>query len=209
MAGINHPDHTAPEFEIKDSGTREQYSGGMVRDTADRGIAWSNIHYGPMLFRWATHCTKGREKYEDPEPGIPNWTLGKADAMAIWLRAQESFERHAAAWLGGWYDEDHAAAIFFNVNLKEFVEAYLTSEERAHCRRIQALRAHEPSPRVMPEPVPNFQVPAELTIRCATPEEVRELLDPAPATLEECRAQCSGFSQCWDLGCERFERCSP
>lgn len=138
-------------FSIKDSGERAQFAGGMVRDTADRGIEWSNVHYGPMLYRWATHTTAGRVKYEDPEPGIPNWTLGSEDAMAVWLRAQESFERHQAAWLGGWYDEDHAAAMFFNINLKEYAEQFLTDEERTHCRRIQALRAHEPTPAPMPD----------------------------------------------------------
>lgn len=129
-------------FTIKDSGVREQYEGGMVRDTADRGVSWSNIHYGPMLYRWAVHTTKGRQKYEDPEPGIPNWTLGRG--LEVWLRAQESFERHSALWLAGHRDEDHAAAIYFNVNLKEYIEMLLTPAERLAAFRIQQLRNDQP-----------------------------------------------------------------
>lgn len=106
-------------FIIRDSGERTTFSGGMVRDTAEGKINFLNVRFGPMLRRWADHLTKGRVKYPDPEPGVPNWTL--AEGVEEFLRAKESFARHAEQWLNGNRDEDHAAAIYFNVNLAEYV----------------------------------------------------------------------------------------
>lgn len=108
------------EFDIKDSGTRTQFEGGMVRD-ADAGdkTDYTSVMFGPMFERWAVHCTKGRIKYPDSAPGIPNWTL--ASSIAEWLHARGSLLRHTMAFLRGETDEDHAAAIMFNVNVMEYV----------------------------------------------------------------------------------------
>ena len=108
------------EFDIKDSGTRTQFEGGMVRD-ADAGdkTDYTSVMFGPMFERWAVHCTKGRVKYPDSAPGIPNWTL--ASSIAEWLHARGSLLRHTMAFLRGETDEDHAAAIMFNVNVMEYV----------------------------------------------------------------------------------------
>lgn len=107
------------EFTIKDSGDRASFAGGMVRDTAENKTNYLNVRFGPMLKRWAAHLTKGREKYPDPEPGVPNWTL--AEGREEQLRFQESAARHFEAWLAGDRDEDHAAGVFFNINGAEFV----------------------------------------------------------------------------------------
>jgi hypothetical protein len=106
-------------YEIKDSGTRTEFAGGMVRD-ADAGnkTDYTSVMFGPMLERWAVHCTKGRIKYPDSEPGIPNWTL--ASSIEEWLHARGSLLRHLMAFLRGEQDEDHAAAIMFNVNVMEY-----------------------------------------------------------------------------------------
>lgn len=106
-------------FEIKDSGARQEFSGGMVRDTTEGKVNFLNVRFGPMLRRWAAHLTKGREKYPDPEPGVPNWTL--AEGIEELLRAKESAARHFEQWLAGEHDEDHAAAVYFNINLAEYV----------------------------------------------------------------------------------------
>ena len=87
------------EFEIKDSGARQSFSGGMVRDTTEGKINFLNVRFGPMLRRWAAHLTKGREKYPDTAPGVPNWTL--AAGVEEFLRAKESAARHFEAWLAG------------------------------------------------------------------------------------------------------------
>lgn len=91
----------------------------MVRDTAEGKINFLNIRFGPMFRRWADHLTKGRVKYPDVSPGTPNWTL--ANGVEEYLRAKESAARHFEAWLSGERDEDHAAGVFFNINLAEYV----------------------------------------------------------------------------------------
>ncbi len=108
------------EFEIKDSGERQEFASGMVRDTANGKTSFLSVLVGPMLNRWAKHLTKARtEKYPDPMPGRPNWTL--AEGEAEYIRAKESAVRHAMQWAAGERDEDHAAAVFFNINLAEYV----------------------------------------------------------------------------------------
>lgn len=106
-------------FEIKDSGERQEFSGGMVRDTTEGKIDWLNLRFGPLYRRIAEHLTKGREKYPDPLPGVPNWTLAEGEEEA--LRAKSSAARHFEQWLNGDVDEDHAAAVVFNMNLFEYV----------------------------------------------------------------------------------------
>lgn len=107
------------DYEIKDSGERQVYDSGMYRDTTDDKINWLNVRFGPMLERWAVHLTKGRKKYPDPQPGVPNWTL--ASGPEELHRARMSAARHFEQWLAGDQDEDHAAAVFFNINLAEYV----------------------------------------------------------------------------------------
>lgn len=106
-------------FTIKDSGERQEFAGGMVRDTTEGKINFLSVRFGPMYRRWADHLTKGRKKYADPRPGVPNWTL--AEGLEEYIRAKESAARHFEAWLAGERDEDHAAGVFFNINLAEYV----------------------------------------------------------------------------------------
>jgi len=109
------------DFDLKDSGTRQSFSSGMVRDTTEGKTNFLNVLVGPMLNRWAEHLTKGRKKYPDVAPGTPNWTL--AAGIEEYLRAKDSALRHMLQWLRGDRDEDHAAAVFFNINLAEYVLA--------------------------------------------------------------------------------------
>lgn len=115
---VNEPYRPEPAFTIKDSGARQEFSGGMVRDTTEGKTNFLNVRFGPMFRRWAEHLTKGRQKYPDPAPGVPNWTL--AEGVEEYLRAKESAARHFEAWLAGERDEDHAAGVFFNINLAEY-----------------------------------------------------------------------------------------
>jgi len=113
-------------FQIKDSGKRQEFDGGMVRDTEDDKVDYSNLAFGPMLYRWAMHCTKGRIKYPDPKPGTPNWTLAKG--VSEYLRFRASAFRHFMAWFWGLTDEDHAAAVLFNINGAEYVRNNLWAD---------------------------------------------------------------------------------
>jgi hypothetical protein len=121
------------EFEVKDSGNRQQFDSGMVRDTTEGKINFLLIRPGPMFRRWAEHLSKAAAKYDNTrKPGEPrNWQL--AEGMAEYERFQESAARHFELWLEGETDEDHAAGIFFNVNGAEYVKAKL--ETAAPCAR--------------------------------------------------------------------------
>ncbi len=116
----------AEKFIIKDSGQRVQFASGMVRDVATDKTDYELIFNGPMADRWAEHLTKGARKYPDASPGVPNWTLAAGKAELV--RARKSFVRHVFQYLKGDVDEDHAAAILFNVNLMEYVKARLQAE---------------------------------------------------------------------------------
>jgi hypothetical protein len=105
-------------FEIKDSGKRQEFTSGMVRDTTEGKIHFWRILVGPMFIRWATHLTKGAVKYPDVAPGVSNWTLASGETELI--RFKDSAFRHFIQWQNGEMDEDHAAAVFFNINGAEY-----------------------------------------------------------------------------------------
>jgi len=71
------------EYKIKDSGEREKYPTGAVRDTNKGKIRWDLIPV-ECLKRLAIHYTKGAEKYDEE-----NWKKGIPDS-----RFEESATRH-------------------------------------------------------------------------------------------------------------------
>lgn len=115
-------------FKVNDSGKRMQFDSGMVRDTNENKIDWHRIAEGVMLKRWAEHLTKGAIKYKDNEDGTGNWTL--ANDSAEYIRFKQSAYRHFMQWYNGEVDEDHASAVYFNVNGAETVKQKLTQEEK-------------------------------------------------------------------------------
>lgn len=100
---------------VKDSGERAQYDSGMVRDTATNKVDYSLILDGPMFKRWAQHLTNGAIKYAKR-----NWM--KASGNAELDRFRESALRHFVQWYYGDTDEDHASAVYFNINGAEYVK---------------------------------------------------------------------------------------
>lgn len=106
---------TEEEFVIKDSGKREQFSSGMVRDISGNKTDYTLILDGPMFERWAIHLTNGAKKYAKR-----NWM--KAAGEEEYNRFKESALRHLIQWFHGERDEDHAAAVFFNINGAEYVK---------------------------------------------------------------------------------------
>lgn len=124
MTGIvnREPDVDPPEFTIKDSGAREQFESGMVRDTADEKTDFTLALDGPMFKRLADHLTKGAKKY-----AARNWMLARGEAE--YQRFRASALRHFLQWFWGDTDEDHAAAVFFNINGAEYVKPFLTNED--------------------------------------------------------------------------------
>jgi hypothetical protein len=110
----------ASPFIVKDSGKREEFGSGMVRDTSEGKIQYHRVSEGPMLTRWAEHLTKGAVKYPDNADGSANWT--KASGDSEYLRFKQSAFRHFMQWFYGEVDEDHAAAVLFNINGAEYVK---------------------------------------------------------------------------------------
>lgn len=102
------------KFAVKDSGKREEFASGMVRDTTDDKVDYTRVLDGPLLKRWAEHLTKGAKKYADVKPGVPNWTLAAGEEERV--RFKKSAFRHFMQWWNGQTDEDHAAAVVFNIN---------------------------------------------------------------------------------------------
>ena len=93
----------------------------MVRDTEDGKVDYTLVLDGPMFERWAEHLTKGARKY-----AARNWM--KATGTEEYDRFRRSLLRHLFAFLRGETDEDHAAAIFFNVNGMEYVRDQMETE---------------------------------------------------------------------------------
>lgn len=92
-------------FDIKDSGERESFEGGAVRDTDDGKPRFDLI---PPLAerRVAMHYGSGAKKYDEW-----NWSRGMP-----FSRFLASMKRHIAAFERGEEDEDHLAAVVFGAN---------------------------------------------------------------------------------------------
>lgn len=107
---------------IKDSGKRMQFDSGMVRDVTEGKTDFTLIIDGPMFDRWAEHLTAGALKY-----AARNWM--QANGQGELDRFRESALRHMIQWFRGDTDEDHAAAVFFNINGAEYVKERMANAE--------------------------------------------------------------------------------
>lgn len=112
------------DFVVKDSGVRQDYPSGMRRDTQEGKTNFLLAIDGPMFERYAAHMSKGAAKY-----GARNWQYANSEEELERFKA--SALRHLVQWLRGERDEDHAAAVWFNVNAAEFVKAKLNDIESA------------------------------------------------------------------------------
>ncbi len=123
------------EFAVKDSGERSRFDSGMVRDVTTGKTDYALVFDGPMLERWAVHLTKGAEKYDKS-----NWL--KANGPEEQARFRESAVRHFVQWLRGDTDEDHAAAVFFNLNGFEYVRGrgVQLQQGRVYCAACAIVR---------------------------------------------------------------------
>jgi len=132
------------EFQVKDSGQRQQFASGMVRDVTEGKTNYLLIRSGPMFQRWAEHLTKGAVKYSED-----NWL--KAEGEAELKRFTASAARHFEQWLAGDRSEDHAAAVFFNLNGAEYVRDRMTVAQALEASAYRdSLKMAETPPRGMP-----------------------------------------------------------
>ena len=101
-------------FKTKDSGKRAEFASGMVRDTEVAKARYDLLDRS-MLKRQAELMGRGAEKY-----GERNWE--KADSQEELNRFHASAFRHFMQWIEGEVDEDHAAAVLFNIAAAEMVK---------------------------------------------------------------------------------------
>lgn len=115
--GYNH----TWSYETKDSGKREEYESGMTRDTQDGKPRFDLLYVDGMpyteqpLYRWSALLERGAVKY-----GERNWQLAKTQEELDRFKA--SAARHFAQWICGETDEDHGAAVFYNIAAAMYVE---------------------------------------------------------------------------------------
>jgi hypothetical protein len=110
------------DFTVKDGGERMQFASGMLRDTASDKVRYDLVFDGPLMERLAVHLTKGALKYAPR-----NWM--KAAGIEELERFKQSALRHMFQWLRGDMDEDHFAAVVFNMNGYEYVRDKLAQEK--------------------------------------------------------------------------------
>jgi hypothetical protein len=108
-------------FITKDSGERQEFSTGMVRDVQTDKPRYDLLDM-PMLKRWAELMARGAKKY-----GEDNWR--KAATEEELRRFKASAIRHMYQWLEGDISEDHGSAIYFNVAGAEMVKAKLQEKK--------------------------------------------------------------------------------
>ena len=89
---------------LKDSGNRTAFDTGAVRDMHE-GKGRFDLIPPEMMFRLAKHYEAGSKKY-----GVRNWEKGIPVSSCL-----DSAERHLYNYKSGMTDEDHLAAIIFNI----------------------------------------------------------------------------------------------
>lgn len=108
-------------WTTKDSGARAEYESGMVRDTEEGKARFDLLvplgvpYEKQILTRFADLLARGAEKYS-----ARNWE--KADSQAELDRYKSSAFRHFMQWITGETDEDHAAAVMFNIMCYETIK---------------------------------------------------------------------------------------
>lgn len=96
--------HGAGQFIIKDSGNRQDFASGSVRDT-QKGKPRPALIPGTSMVKLAMHYGNGADKY-----GPSNWRKGQPI-----MRTLESVERHILAFKCGRIDEEHLIAGIWNL----------------------------------------------------------------------------------------------
>lgn len=116
-------------FQTKDSGEHAEYSSGMKRDTRKGKPRFDLLlpddvpYEKQMLTRWAALMARGAEKYDER-----NWE--QAHTIEELERYLDSAFRHFMQWISGEEDEDHAAAVMFNIMGAEYVRWRILEDER-------------------------------------------------------------------------------
>lgn len=89
---------------LKDSGNRREFETGAVRDMQE-GKGRCDLLPACALLRLAKHYEAGARKYEDR-----NWEKGIPISVMV-----DSAMRHLLKYMDGQTDEDHLAAVAWNI----------------------------------------------------------------------------------------------
>lgn len=115
--------------DVRDSGKRQEFETGSVRDTAE-GKGRYDLITPIGLRRLAQHYENGAKKYGDR-----NWELGQPLSRYI-----DSALRHLYRYLEGDRSEDHMAAVAWNAL------AYIHTEEKINLGILPAELNNVPRP---------------------------------------------------------------
>jgi hypothetical protein len=107
-------------YETKDSGERQEFSTGMVRDVQTDKPRYDLI-WRPGIKRLAELYQRGSVKYTER-----NWQ--KADTQEELNRFVSSANRHFEQWIQGDRSEDHMSGCIFNLFGAEYVFARMQKE---------------------------------------------------------------------------------
>jgi hypothetical protein len=109
---VQYDAHLKPDVpRLKDSGERRLFDSGAVRDRA-AGKGRYDLLATQMMMRLARHYEAGAIKYSDR-----NWEKGMPFSVYI-----DAAMRHLIKYIAGWNDEDHLAAVIWNIAAIMFME---------------------------------------------------------------------------------------
>lgn len=121
------------DYVTKDSGKRKDFDSGMRRDSDENKPRYDLI-YQSMIKRLAELHARGVTKY-----GERNWE--NANSEEEYKRFKASAYRHFFDWFNDEnQDEDHAAAIAFNVNAAEFVKEKLSNFQQLNTKLLEQIK---------------------------------------------------------------------
>lgn len=124
------------DYEIKDSGARQSFDTGAVRDTQAGKGRFDLLPMGAIR-RLAIHFEKGAKKYGDR-----NWEKG------IPLdRYMDSALRHLASYMEGRIDEDHLVAAAWNLLCALQTESWIAEGRLPDSLQLTAPAQDGPLPR--------------------------------------------------------------
>lgn len=125
-------------WETKDSGERIDYPSGMRRDIQSGKPRFDLLtvddqpYNEQFITRIASLLARGAEKY-----GERNWQL--ADSPEELSRFRASGLRHMFQYMAGESDEDHAAAVVFNLMAAEYVKWKLENAQVTEAPKLECL----------------------------------------------------------------------
>lgn len=115
------------EYATLTTGPKKKFKSGMMREVDESKPPYELVDF-PMITRWAFLMGRGAKKYSKN-----NWK--KANTQEELDRFKASALRHMIQYFEGQTDEDHAAAVFFNISGAEYVADRLKNERTGKQRK--------------------------------------------------------------------------